>query len=276
MPPRRNMRERRRNEESEDEDVEDNSIKRLLNSTMHPYEKTDFLDGGVLSPFQKALTYVINQHNGWATEEEILRFVRANWETINAMSSKKYTEYPSKRIIHLNVAIRKHDRPLFLKKQTNGGLLIGLPIVEEEDERDSADENNGESGKEGETTDNENYDHSEDNTDNVETPFEERILNVLRRAKESMDIDEITSRVLPFLSSKGLFEHIDKDRRIRACLLAMKEKGKVECDPETQKTWKYIRQVNKGKSDSDLKLPIKIKNLTLDELWNKLVQIGVY
>lgn len=174
--------------------------------------------GKTLSALQKALTWCINQHDGWATEDQLVDFLVENWAEITAICKQKFHQEPGLRLLHINTAIKKNGEYLFVRSPPN---LVGINRKGEVEKSDDDVE--------------EKYDEEEDSLGEEEEESMENVKPRIWNFPSNMNFQDIVIRIVSefngiafdklaeimeeYKNAPGIFPHLDLRKRLRGCLI---------------------------------------------------------
>lgn len=224
---------------------------------LHPFEESGLVSDGTISPIQKAITYCMKNLGGWATDEQILAFFRKYWSAIVESCDHNYKQIPDKRVLHINYAIQKERRALFVKCPTD-------PNKWGPNTMDNAIEEPV-------------YSYPQEDS------FQHQVLSILRKYPEGMTLEELLEECKEMDKSYGLFANVDINERIKLSLYSLKDSELVQFDEATD-IWTNVEdekygKVRKSRVDDILPIPlrgIRLKEHSIDELWDILTSKGVY
>lgn len=190
----------------------------------HPIEAAGMINNKELTPIQKAITFCIMEHNGTASEQEILEFVTKKWKLINEKSARAFQVKPCMRLIRLNLSIKKNNQQLFLPDPDKpGNIVLGKydPNASKSDEKstENPDSQINESSSE-------DLNHINEGVD-----FQDELLSFLVRSKVAVKFDDILNFAKTLNCKIKLFSKLKFDRQIRAILISLKTQGLVYNNP---------------------------------------------
>lgn len=232
------------------EDVDPEKVR----ETMHPFEIAGICGDKPLSIMQKTMTFCINYMGGSASDEEILGFLRRFWHDI-LPKSEPPKPIPDKRVLHINLAIMKERRPLFVKSQEDPLRWCvnkaNAPIEQVRRQSSSV------------------------------TPFQDRMLSVLRAHGDGMTLDELVEECREFEDVEGNYQHLPLHERVRTCLTAKQVIRDVAWDENEQKWFATTSPAKPKKFRIEDYLVtsmkgMKLKDLSVNELWAVLKDKKVY
>lgn len=234
------------NNESENYDSEDdtelNNLQNQILQTKHPFETNGFTDGKPISVLQKVITYYINKCGGWAHEKKIFQFINDNWADISQISKKRFQKQPKIRLLHTNLLAKKKGQDLFVKKSPTSFMYRintgndDIPETTEEQKREDdidileEEEDMNEDEIKAEYQSNEEEYDTPDEIDTKASNFESSLLLILQNQNKSMLESEIIKKATPLATQPGLFQSLNINWRVRACLLHLKSQHEVFAD----------------------------------------------
>ena len=220
------------------QDEEDHGSDKVIDeilSTQHPFEVAGICGSKGLSPVQKAITYVMKNNNGYATDDEILAFLRKHWSQIMLKSDRQSRQPPDKRILHINYSIQKEQRFLFVRSPDNPNKFgINNPEAPIETSRRINDQI---------------------------ISFQDRIIELLRISGDGMTQEEIIKSAQSFANVDGLYQNLPLKERVSKILNVKEALQEIKLDSVSNK-WKIKYDNKKGKLRSsrlDGVLPTKLK-----------------
>lgn len=260
-----------------------NTIEYKIVHAKHPFEKRKFIESKVVTPSQRAITCCIQMNNGWASEDVLLDFLQRNWGFIGKMNIKLPNNMPDTRILHINLAVKKKNLPLFIQDPVKPLLWTvntstdyaqisdkSRIILSRRSQEDDIENESDDLSKEPETLEEAYRKEREDS-------FEAHVYQILKTYPDGVTLDELAEATKQFEGEAGLFQILPHIRRVRAVLIAKKStneaferNGKWSCTLDTP----TIPEPPKIVSDF---LPpglkdINITELSLDEFYNVLRQ----
>ncbi|KAH0791065.1 hypothetical protein GPJ56_005200 [Histomonas meleagridis] len=225
-----------------------------ISNVKHPFELAG-IPIRKLSSVQKAILYCMQIHGGYASDDQILDFLHHFWDYIISNADRQLRQFPDKRILHINYSIQKDSRFLFVRSPSDpnkwGPNTAEAP---KETSRCISDQ---------------------------KVPFQDRVLSVLKSHKEGMTIDGLAKLLPAYSNSDGLFSGLPLHKRIRACLASKLALQEVEYDEKSAKWFTFNKEQKTNVQKADKMLPMKlrgtkIKELSLNELWNLLKEKRIY
>ncbi|KAH0791887.1 hypothetical protein GPJ56_004171 [Histomonas meleagridis] len=209
-----------------------------------------------LSSVQKAILYCMNLYGGYATDEQVLEFLHKFWDYIVSKAERKITQIPDKRILHVNYSIQKGSRFLFVRSPEDPekwgpntpeaprerSRCIGEPVI----------------------------------------PFQKRISTILKTHEEGMTVEELCKALKQYAGSPGMYKNLPYKKRVQACLASKLALQELDCNTDTAK-WYLHKEITKNAKTESVKsvMPkalegIKIKEMTLNKLWDLLKEKHIY
>lgn len=224
-----------------------------VRETMHPFETAGICGDKPLSLTQKMMTFCINHLGGAASDEEILGFLRRFWADVVPADPPK--PIPDKRVLHINLTIQKERRPLFVKAADGSDRWsVNKANAPMEQPRKFSSQ---------------------------VTPFQDRMLAVLRAHEEGLTLEDLTHHCEEFADVEGNYQHLPLLERVRTCLTVKQMIKDVVWDENEQK-WFAENNPTRGKKfriedflTTSMK-GMKVKDLSVNELWSVLKDRKVY
>lgn len=260
-----------------------NTIEYKIVHAKHPFEKRKFIESKVVTPSQRAITCCIQTNGGWASEDVLLEFLQKNWGFIGKMNIKLPNNMPDTRILHINLAVKKKNLPLFVQDPAKpymwtvntstdySQISDKSRIILSRRSQETDQENDGEdSQKEPETLE-EAY--RKDKADS----FEAHVFQTLKTYQDGTTLEQLAEATKQYEGQPGLFQLLTHIRRVRAVLIAKKSTNDVF---EKNGIWSCYLNIPKPpetvRKESDFLPPclrsVNITELTLDEFYNVLKQ----
>lgn len=108
--------------------------------------------------------------------------------------------------------------------------------------------------------------------------FQDRIIEILKNSRsQSLTVDEIINKATDFKNDDGLYQNLPLDKRVRCVLQVKKVLKEVVYDENTSKWSLPTRSTDKQKNFLPKELKgVKMKELTINELWNLLKEKNIY
>ncbi|EAY04372.1 hypothetical protein TVAG_350460 [Trichomonas vaginalis G3] len=249
-------------------------IEQAIVNAKHPFEDFGLIESKALTPSQRAITSCIEINGEYASEEILLNFLQTHWNFIGKMNIKLPNNMPDTRILHINLAVKKKQLPLFV--QSPNDPLVWT--VNKNPEADKATTKSSAEDVESEQTippsESENF---------SETPqqlFQDVIYQIVYDSPEGITQEKIYNEAKPFHRCPGIFSNLPLNRRVKATLLFLKSSMKVF---ELNGCWScngYIplalsKNVDKMCIKTDDSLG-KLSSLSIEDLYNLLKQRNVY
>lgn len=244
------------NNESEnyesDDDIELNNLQNHILQTKHPFEINGLTDGKPVSVIQKVITYFINKNGGWAHEKKIFQFLNDNWADITQISKKRFQNKPKPRLLHINLSAKKKGQYLFIKKgpnslmyRINSGEDGEIPEMTEdqskEDENENYEEEDEYSDSDTENKTDLQLGEEEDEQNELDGPdaefstFESCLIQILQNSEKPLTEAEIVKKATPYSNIQGLYQNLNIEWRVRACLIFLKINHEVFVDDNGEK-----------------------------------------
>lgn len=226
-------------------------------STVHPFEAAGLCGPKGLSPVQKAITYVMQHRGGYASDDEILVFLRKHWSQIMQKSDRQSRQPPDKRILHINYSIQKEQRFLFVRSPTDPDMFgINTPEAPIETSR---------------------------RINEQAVPFPERVIDLLRSYGDGLTLDEVVQYTQSYADADGMHQGQPLRERALKVLKVKEALQELEFDAGANK-WRIRVESKRGKSrgakGAEGPAPgaggTKITEMTVNELWYMLKEKGVY
>ena len=82
---------------------------------LHPLEEAKLIKPNKLTSTQKAITYIILQHDNSCHEDIIVGFLQKHINLVNYGKKDSYRQLPDKRLFHIQTNCTKNNLPLFLE-----------------------------------------------------------------------------------------------------------------------------------------------------------------
>ena len=238
---------------------------KTIATTQHPFEASGILGDKSLSMIQKAITCCMRHNGGSATDDEIVAFMRKFWSIISESLEHQHRNPPDRRVVHINFSINKEGKPLFKKvDQTHWAPNDpGSTYTKRSAER---------------------YDKT-DNSHVVAKDldgFQERVANIVKESPIPLSFDAILSASEDFKDLPGMFDELPLRSRVRAVLTAKKAACELDFDTDTQ-LWSKIGTASSiaRRTRAEDTMPreirgLKLKELTINDLWSILKEKGIY
>lgn len=197
---------------------------------VHPIEVMGNENTKFLTPIQKAITKCIMDHGGSASETELLDYVSKNWRIINENSVRHFQVAPCKRLLRLNLSIKKNNQQLFIPdKERLGNYRIANILPSETKNSISKEQDNLPTS-------------IIENNLSKKITYESAILDFLRSSLKPQSFTEICNVVEKLDIDVYQYKNLSFKQRLRAILIGLKIKGYVYQIP-IEDSWTTIRML---------------------------------
>lgn len=249
-------------------------IEQAIVNAKHPFEDFGLIESKTLTPSQRAITCCIEINGGWASEDILLTFLQTHWNFIGKMNIKLPNNMPDTRILHINLAVKKKQFPLFVESPNNPLLWTVNRNPEADKSVTKSSPEDAESEQTLPQSENENA------VEPTEQLFEEILFRFVYDSPEGVSQEKIYQEMKPFARNPGKFSNLSLQHRVKAILLYLKSEHHVfesngfwSCNGHIPSALsKKVDGIYKEKDDSYG----KIGSLSIDDFYNLLKQKNVY
>ncbi|EAY17888.1 hypothetical protein TVAG_011130 [Trichomonas vaginalis G3] len=254
-----------------------NAIEYKIIHAKHPFEKRKFIESRVVTPSQRAITCCIQMNNGWASAADLLQFLQNNWSFIGKLNSKLPNNMPDTRILHINLAVKKKNIPLFIQDPNKPhywtvNSSTDFAQLQDKTKYNIPNQQPGEVSKvEGEVTPDEPTSLEEIYKMENKDSFEAHIHEALKSYEHGVTLEELAEATKKHEGEPGLFQILPHVRRVRAVLIVKKSIGEVF---EKNGVWTCYTEPTKIPEVAHTDFypaclrTVDVTELTLDEFYN--------
>ena len=255
------------------------AIKEKILRTKHPLEKSHYIESKGLTPSQRAITCCIQLCGGEASEEQLVYFLRNNWQVISTMSSRT-PNIPDMRVLRINLSVKKKSIPLFTQKQGEENVWC---LTETPEGFYPPKNRTTTNVKESRTFENRETFQQMIHKENPNS-FEGKLTEIIKKFPDGILFNDIVKELESYSNSPGLFPTLPLSRRIHSILLAKKKMNMVTNDGDlwkietndNQKTNRNENSIRRNENFPPFLRTVRIRDLTIDELYTILKENKVY
>ena len=210
-------------------------------NAIHPNEINGKKNVKRSSPMQRAIIDCINKNDGKATEKQILDYITEKWEIINKYSERGVLVEPNIRVVRLNCAVKKKGRHLFVQSPNDPETWM-FNITNRRNIKEAHIQNDSSSNDVSSSIESQDTQHFDIKSQKEDIPFEKCLFNCFREVNKYVPFTTICEYMKKYSNNKGLFNKLPFERRVKACLICLKQENKIH-ETYQDNEWLYTLTV---------------------------------